>query len=130
MTIEYPHLLQQQLFYSSPKSMRWRSEYTKNYGWSVWVLGADHEPMWYPLSRYEVEPVPAMYYQARILVPAPERVAPPLGAEYYRPANTSVELWVWTGSTWDKEFLSAGLVYLTEAKAEARRQAWLKLEEE
>lgn len=58
MVIEYPHLLQQRLFYSDPPGMRWRFVHDKNNGWSVWVLGADHEPTWYPLSRYEVEPVP------------------------------------------------------------------------
>ena len=130
MTIEYPHLLQQQLFYSSPKSMRWRSEYTKNYGWSVWVLGADHEPMWYPLSRYEVEPVPAMYYQPRIQVPTPERIAPPLGTDYYVPSNTCVERWKWCDIECDKRFLRDGLVHLRYEDAGARRQAWLKLEEE
>jgi len=128
---EYPHLKQKKLFYVSPDTMRWRVTYDESGGWSVWSSGAEYEPEWDSAATYQVEPIPTpVCYQPRIQVPTPERVAPPLGAEYYRPANTSVELWVWTGSKWDKEFLSAGLVYLTEAKAEARRQAWLKLEEE
>ena len=128
---EYPHLKQQKLFYVSPDTMRWRVTYDESGGWSVWSSGADHEPEWDSAATYQVEPIPTpVCYQPRILVPAPERVAPMKGTDYYVPANTSVERWKWCDIECDKRFLRDGLVYLRYEDAEARRQAWLKLEEE
>jgi len=129
MTVEYSNIKSQRLFYSNPSAMRWRKMSYQGVV-SAWVLGANQEPDWVSEATYQVEPIPTpVCYQAHILVPAPERVAPMKGTDYYVPSNTCVERWKWCDIECDEQFLSAGLVYLTEINARARRQAWLKLEE-
>jgi len=131
MTVaEYPHLKQQKLFYVSPTTMRWRVTYSESGGWSKWSSGADHEPEWDSAATYQVEPIPTpVCYQSRIRVPAPERVAPSFEAEYYVPQGWGAESRKWIGSRSDNRLLADGLVYSSYEGAEARHQAWLKLEE-
>jgi len=131
MGIEYTHLKERLMFYSDPTGMRWRVMYDKDTGWSKWLSGADYEPDWYPLSRYEVEPIPTLvYYQQRMKVPTPERVAPSWGAEYYVPQEWGAESRKWNDSRSDNRLLADGMVYISYEDAEARHQAWLKLEKE
>lgn len=125
--MKYPHLKQQQLFYSNPDTMWWRSTFAES---GSWISGAEQEPPWFAEATYEVEPAPdPVYYQRHMEVPAPESVAPHYGVTYRVPQAWGVEIRKWNDSQLDKQYLRDGLIHLSYEDAEARRKAWLLLDE-
>lgn len=61
-------------------------------------------------------------------VPAPEKVAPKAGVDYFLPCTEAQDMWIaydWQNGFFDNQCLDRGLVYLNKEDAIARAKAML-----